>query len=78
MKPPYPKVSPTYKQTDGSDMIKLDLIVCLPLERSVRYLLLSGSLQKWYIMLWLKTNRSISYRTVADSEVSQINLQIAI
>jgi hypothetical protein len=36
---PYPRVAPTYRQENDSEMIKLDLLLFLPLERSVRYLL---------------------------------------
>ena len=39
MEPPYPRVAPTYKQGDDSNMIKLDLLMFLPLERSVSQLL---------------------------------------
>ena len=39
MSPPYPRVAPTYKRADDSEMIKLDLLLFLPVERSVGYLL---------------------------------------
>ena len=39
MSPSYPRVAPTFKHADDSEMIKLDLLLFLPVERSVGYLL---------------------------------------
>jgi hypothetical protein len=47
MSPPYPRVAPTYKQLDESELIKLNLLLFIPVERTVWYLLYKLNQDQW-------------------------------